>query len=239
MSQRTRGRFRQQPAAAPAAAEAAAPDSATADAPGGVVRALTPRGLNTRAKLLRSAHAVFSETPFVDVRITDITAHARVASGTFYTYFDSKEEIFREVAVRVLEEMSAAPRRAGRSAADAAQDPMRQVEAATRGYFEAVRQNARIARSIEELQMRESGVGEARRATLLIGVRRIARWIERLQQEGRCDAAVDPWRTAQVLHAMNVSVAYDHLVHRSAAEETEELLAATMRIWRSALGLNG
>jgi AcrR family transcriptional regulator len=225
MRQRTRGR--QQPATAPA--EPAA----------GVVRPLTPRGLSTRAKLLRSAHAIFSETPFVDVRITDITAHARVASGTFYTYFDSKEEIFREVATQVLEEMSSAPRRSGRAAADASPDPMRQVEAATRGYFEAVRRNARIARSIEELQMRESSVGEARRATLLIGVRRIARWIEKLQREGRCDPAVDPWHTAQALHAMNVSVAYDHLVHRNAADETEELLAATMRIWRAALGLKG
>ncbi len=195
---------------------------------------LTERGCNTRAKLLRAARLIFGKTGFADVRITDITARAGVASGTFYTYFRSKEEIFREVATQVLEEMSAAPRR---PTGEAERDPVRQVEAATRRYFEAVRKNARIARSIEELQVREPGVGGARRAILSVGVQRIARWIERLQSQGVCDAAVAPWQTAQVLHAMNVSVAYDHLVHRDAPEETEELLAATIRIWRAALGL--
>ena len=52
---------------------------------------------------------------------------------------------------------------------------------------------------------------------------------------------VDPvhgaWPVALALQTMNVSVAYDHLVHRDAPEETEMLLAATMRIWRAALGL--
>ena len=36
---------------------------------------------------------------------------AAVAAGTFYTYFDSKEDIFREVAADVLDELSRAARR--------------------------------------------------------------------------------------------------------------------------------
>ena len=76
-----------------------------------------------------------------------------------------------------------------------------------------------------------------RRDTLLEGVKRIERWIRRLQRERICDADIDPWATALALHAMNVSVAYDHLVHRNAPEETEALLRATMRIWCATLGL--
>jgi hypothetical protein len=70
-----------------------------------------------------------------------------------------------------------------------------------------------------------------------VGVKRIERWIKRLQEQGICDPKLEAWPTAQALHAMQVSVAYDHLVHRDAPEETEMLLAATIRIWRAALGL--
>src|SRR5262245_32537914 len=66
-------------------------------APAGTA-SLTPRGHRTRSKLLVAAREIFSRTGFFEVRITDITARAGVASGTFYTYFDSKEELFREVA---------------------------------------------------------------------------------------------------------------------------------------------
>jgi AcrR family transcriptional regulator len=195
---------------------------------------LTQRGRNTRAKLVAAARDIFSRVAFDEVRIADITGLAGVANGTFYTYFDSKEEIFREVAARALAEMSEAPRR---PPGETERDPALQIEAATRRYFEAVRRNGRIAHSIEEIQARESGVGRVRRDMLIVGVKRIERWIRRLQDAGICPANVDPWATAQALHAMNVSVAYDHLVHRNAPDETEVLLRATTRIWCATLGL--
>src|SRR3970282_1942252 len=101
--------------------------------------------------------------------------------------------------------------------------PARQMESATRRSFESVRRNARIAHSVEEIQAREPGVRDARREILIVGVKRIERWILRLQRDGTCDPRVDAWSTALALHAMNVSVAYDHLVHRDAPEETEVL----------------
>jgi len=175
-----------------------APELPAGPRPGANIQPLTQRGRNTRAKLVRAAREVFSRQRFDEVRITDITAGAGVASGTFYTYFHSKEEVFREVASRVLEEMSAAPRRAP---GEIEFDPTRQIEAATRRYFESIGRNARIARSIEELHAREPGVGSARRGILLVGVKRIARWIERLQEQGICDPDLEAWPTAQALHA--------------------------------------
>ena len=106
-----------------------------------------------------------------------------------------------------------------------------EIEQSTRRYFDCVHRNARIARSIEELHMREPGVGTARRDTLVMGIKRIERWIRDLQDRGICDPELEPWPTALALHAMNVSVAYDHLVYRDAPEETEQLVAATTRIW--------
>ncbi|HET6564256.1 MAG TPA: TetR/AcrR family transcriptional regulator [Xanthomonadales bacterium] len=55
----------------------------------------TDRGKKTREKLLAAAEAEFGERGFHAVAISDITRKAGVALGTFYVYFESKEEIFR------------------------------------------------------------------------------------------------------------------------------------------------
>ena len=48
---------------------------------------------------------MFERDGFLDARITDITAEAGVAAGSFYTYFTSKEDAFAAVMEEVNEEM--------------------------------------------------------------------------------------------------------------------------------------
>lgn len=55
----------------------------------------TRRGRETREKLLQAAEVEFGERGFADASIASITQRAGVALGTFYVYFESKEEIFR------------------------------------------------------------------------------------------------------------------------------------------------
>lgn len=55
----------------------------------------TNRGRRTRNKLLEAAEFEFGEKGFHEAGISGITYRAGVALGTFYTYFESKEEIFR------------------------------------------------------------------------------------------------------------------------------------------------
>ncbi len=55
----------------------------------------TERGRKTRNKLLEAAEIEFGEKGFHEAGISGITYRAGVALGTFYTYFESKEEIFR------------------------------------------------------------------------------------------------------------------------------------------------
>lgn len=55
----------------------------------------TARGQRTREKLLQAAEIEFGEKGFQKAAISGITQRAGVALGTFYVYFDSKEEIFR------------------------------------------------------------------------------------------------------------------------------------------------
>ena len=57
----------------------------------------TARGERTLRKILDAALEEFGEKGFADGSIVGITTRARVALGTFYTYFDSKEAVFREL----------------------------------------------------------------------------------------------------------------------------------------------
>lgn len=55
------------------------------------------KGERTRRRLLDGARRAFEEHGFLDTRIIDIAAEADIAVGSFYTYFDSKEDIFRDL----------------------------------------------------------------------------------------------------------------------------------------------
>ena len=55
----------------------------------------TARGRKTREKLLQAAETEFGERGYYEAAISGITQRAGVALGTFYVYFDSKEEVFR------------------------------------------------------------------------------------------------------------------------------------------------
>ena len=55
----------------------------------------TARGERTLRKILDAALEEFGERGFSDASIVGITSRAKVALGTFYTYFDSKDAVFQ------------------------------------------------------------------------------------------------------------------------------------------------
>jgi AcrR family transcriptional regulator len=60
-------------------------------------RTLSPRGVETRTKLLEAAEDVFGELGYHDASIVKITERAGVGQGTFYLYFASKKDVFDEL----------------------------------------------------------------------------------------------------------------------------------------------
>ncbi len=72
----------------------------------------TARGEKTLRKILDAALAEFGQQGFHDSSIVGITARAKVALGTFYTYFDSKEAVFaalvRDMSEQVRSHVAAA-----------------------------------------------------------------------------------------------------------------------------------
>ena len=63
----------------------------------------TERGRKTRNRLLEAAEVEFGKKGFHDAAISGITQRAGVALGTFYTYFDSKQEIFAALVSHMSE----------------------------------------------------------------------------------------------------------------------------------------
>ncbi|MHC8514936.1 TetR family transcriptional regulator [Sporosarcina sp. ITBMC105] len=60
-------------------------------------KTLTPKGIETRQKLLRAAEEVFGKKGYFETSIVNISQQANVAQGTFYNYFPSKKDIFDEL----------------------------------------------------------------------------------------------------------------------------------------------
>lgn len=79
-------------------ASSAAPEAAAAGADL-ARRPRTARGERTRAALIEAAAGEFGEKGFHEGSISGITTRAGVALGSFYTYFGSKDEIFRALVL--------------------------------------------------------------------------------------------------------------------------------------------
>lgn len=203
-------------------------------------RVLTRRGASTQKRLVKAAWEVFGEKPYGEARISEITARAGVSTGSFYSYFASKEELFRVIAREALDEMVTVQRR---DPDNVEGNPVRDIAYASRQFFLACIRHRLIAQSIESLHIQDEEVHQARHSALLRKAQLIERWIHRLQDDGICDPDIDAWLTGVALQSMNATIAYDQLVHRSGLEEdvekkVEALVATVTPIWARAVGLD-
>ena len=96
------------PRGARSTAGAAAPTSSD-----GGPRSLRPRGERTRQALLDAGAKVLPERGYHDARVDDIVKVAGVSHGSFYRYFDNKDDFFRALAeaasTRMIELLDAFP----------------------------------------------------------------------------------------------------------------------------------
>lgn len=108
----------------------------------------TSRGRATRRKLLDAAALEFGEKGFHEASVSSITRRAGTALGSFYTYFDSKDEIFRAL----VQHMSAEVGRHAAAAMDDADDALRREQRALEGFLAFTRNNKEIYRIIDEAE---------------------------------------------------------------------------------------
>ncbi|OJU85268.1 MAG: TetR family transcriptional regulator [Solirubrobacterales bacterium 70-9] len=193
----------------------------------------SPRGLRTRTALVEAARTVFERDGYLEARITDITKEAGVAAGSFYTYFDSKEEIFEAVAAAVQEDMLH-PRLRERLGED---DPLVLIDAANREYLLSYKRNARLMALFEQVAQIDDEFREVRRKRGAAFVRRNAKMIRRLQDAGRADPELDPLIAAHALSGMVGRMAYSVFVLNERIP-FERLVTTLNQIWANALELD-
>ncbi|MDL4775440.1 TetR/AcrR family transcriptional regulator [Actinomadura xylanilytica] len=193
---------------------------------------LTERGARTRERLVSAAREVFEERGFLDTRVAHIARHAKVAYGSFYTYFPSKEAVFLEVADRLFTEMTGLD-----LVPPAGPSPAARIRRANRSYYRAYLRNAKMMAIVEQVATFNDEFQELRRRHRAASVGRTAKAIERWQREGLVAADLDPEMTARALAAMVDHSLYLWLVQGEGTPETERLLDTLDTLNIRALGL--
>jgi len=170
----------------------------------------TVRGAKTRTALVKAARALFEKQGYLDTNVGDISRRARVAHGTFYTYFTSKEEIFSEVAdaletdfQRIADAEPHLP--SGATLAD-------RIERTNRGYLRAYQESARMMAVLEQVATFNPRLAAIRRTSRRFFVQRSTDAIRRWQDQGLVDPALDAKYAASALGNMVGRSAYVWIV---------------------------
>ncbi|MGH9132505.1 MAG: TetR/AcrR family transcriptional regulator [Ilumatobacteraceae bacterium] len=195
---------------------------------------VTARGVRTRSRLVTAARALFEKQGYLDTNVGDIARRARVAHGTFYTYFTSKEEIFAEVADALLHDFQRV----------ADQEPHVQpgghvserIERANRGYLKAYESNARMMAVLEQVATFNQRLAAVRRASRRFWVQRGAESIRRWQHHGMVDERIDAAYAASALGSMVDRSAYVWIVLGEPYDREEAVIQLT-RLYCNALGI--
>jgi len=193
------------------------------------------KGVQTRARLIDAAKVVFERDGFLAARISDIAERADLSHGSFYHYFDSKEQIFREVAA-TQEERLTAPPDDGAEPADLS--PRERIGRANRRYLERYRDEARIMGVIEQVSRYDEHVSAARISTQQHFAERAEQAIRRLQREGLADPTVNPTIAADALGAMVARFAELWMVQAYREYDFDEAVEQLTTLWANALGID-
>ena len=108
----------------------------------------TARGEKTLRKILTAALEEFGERGFSEASIVGITGRAKVALGTFYTYFDSKEEVFQAL----VRDMSAQVRDLVAPALASANDAFDRERLALAAFLRFAAEHKQVYRIIDEAE---------------------------------------------------------------------------------------
>ncbi|MFD3747973.1 TetR/AcrR family transcriptional regulator [Nocardia sp. NPDC058633] len=196
----------------------------------------TQRGLRTRDSLIAAGRKVFERMGYLDTRLIDITQEASCSSGTFYTYFASKEEIFAAILEHAQEDMM----HPGMPHVTGEDNPASIIEAANLAYFEAYKRNAKLMGLLEQVAHIDPEFSKLRQNRGDAFIARNARGIADLQRRGLADPDLDPVLTSRALSGMVSRMAFNYFVIGDGQLDgkpvpMEEVVHTLSRLWANAL----
>jgi AcrR family transcriptional regulator len=195
---------------------------------------LTPRGARTRAKVIAAAQALFERDGYLDVSVADIAKRAAVAHGTFYTYFDSKEDVFAEVADELVVDFQSAL--AAEPQLPHGHSVSERIEQTNRSYLSVYARRARMMAVLEQVATFNPRLAAIRRASRRMWLQRNTAAVQRWQEQNLVDPEIDASYAASVLGSMVDRSAYVWNV-LGEPHDFEMAVEQLTRLYCNALGL--
>lgn len=197
-------------------------------------RTLTERGVRSRTTLVAAARRIFEQEGFHDARLGDITALAGCSPGSFYHYFDNKEQILVAVFEAVDQEKFSHwridPDEPDESTLAA------WLEAAHLAYFRAYRSNVRLRLLMEQVEVLDPQFRQQRRRRTRTFLERCTTRMVELKEAGLIDPRLDPAMTTVALSSMVARLAH-HFYTADEGVDDERLAASCTRLCLTALGV--
>ena len=211
------------------------PSGMSAPSPPTASEPRSPKGRRTRARLLEAAKTVFERDGFLNARVSDISEAAGLSHGSFYHYFDTKEQIFRELAQAL--EVSVTTMHEPGEKAPPKQSPIERIRAGNRHFLEAYERDAKIMRVIEEVSAYDVELRELRVRRWHTFSHQLETSIIRLQDEGLADKMIEPRYAADALGCMVAKFA-DMWFGQGGSYDMETAIEQLTRLWTNALGIS-
>lgn len=189
----------------------------------------TARGERTLRRILDAALEEFGDRGFSDASIVGITSRAKVALGTFYTYFDSKDAVFQEL----VRDMSTQVRDHVAPAVAGAKDGLDVERLALAAFLRFAAEHKQVYRIIDEAEFVDP---EGFRAHYETTAARIAARFAEAAKRG--EVRLDPSPIAADVVAWAVMGANVFLGLRFAvwgSEDADDVAAVFNRLLRSGL----
>lgn len=192
------------------------------------------RGRRTRAALIRAAREVFERDGFTDSRIVDITTLSANSVGTFYTYFEDKEEILKVVLAEALDEVL--ERALWAKDARAAEEPLTALSAALHSFLEHYRDHVQLMLLIEQAAGIDPEFRADKRRRERDLVRLNAEIVRDWKERGIAHFDMDPVQATSALSGMMNRIAYNSFVFGE-FDSVDDLVEFTTQLWSNALGI--
>lgn len=149
----------------------------------------TKRGERTRQKILDAAEREIGARGFSEASIATITSEAAVAQGTFYLYFRSKEDVLRELVLRMGRRLRHHLTRATMDAGDR----LEAERLGIRAFLQFVRDNPNLYRVVAESQFVDPAIHRAYYEEFAAGYRAGLAEAETRGEISAGDAEVRAW----------------------------------------------
>jgi AcrR family transcriptional regulator len=140
--------------------------------------AVTSKRLSTEAAFHDAARVVFAEKGYLNAKISDITAKAGRSVGSFYNYYDTKQQLLEAMLEKFPAQI------VERAHANASDDWAANIEAAVRAYVETFRDHLPEMIGVIQLSMTDASAAAWWRAQRAEGIDAVLTVVAAVENSG-------------------------------------------------------